>query len=167
MGWVYREHDFLPEYLPLDENHPMAPQDSYGLSKQTVEMIARSYANRGMETVMFRPPGVLTPEEMEKLAADGGRRPPRFSLCDYIDLRDLAAAFRLAVERPVSGANPLFVVADDSNAAEPLSTLLPKLLPAIGDMSKHLTGTQSGVSNAQAKRVLGWQPQHSWRDQSK
>src|SRR2546428_5606621 len=35
MGWVYREHDFLPEYLPLDENHPMAPQDSYGLSKQT------------------------------------------------------------------------------------------------------------------------------------
>ena len=73
-------------------------------------------------------------------------------------------AFRLAVERPVTGANPLFVVADDSNAAEPLSTLLPKLLPAIGDMAKDLTGTQSGVSNAEAKKVLGWQPQYSWRN---
>ncbi|MBM2809794.1 MAG: NAD-dependent epimerase/dehydratase, partial [Chloroflexi bacterium] len=44
LGWVYRERDFLPNYLPLDEDHPLAPQDAYGLSKQTVEGIARSYA---------------------------------------------------------------------------------------------------------------------------
>ena len=163
LGWVYRERDFLPDYLPLDEDHPLAPQDAYGLSKQAVENIARSYANRGMETVMLRPPGVLTPEQMDELRAAGGRRPPRFSLCDYIDLRDLASAFRLAVERPLSGGTPLFVVADDSNAAEPLALLLPKLLPEIGDMAKQLTGTESGVSNARAKEVLGWQPRYSWR----
>jgi len=48
-----------------------------------------------------------------------------------------------------------FVVADDSNAAEPLATLLPRLLPGIGDMGKELIGAQSGVSHPQAKKVLG------------
>ena len=168
LGWVYRERDFLPDYLPVDEDHPLRPQDVYGLSKQIVEDIARSYANKhGMETVMLRPPGVLSPEQLEELRASGGRRPPRFSLCDYVDLRDLASAFRLAVERPVSGGTALFVVADDSNASEPLSVLLPRLLPEIGDRAENLTGTASGTSNARAKKVLAWQPQHSWRASSK
>ncbi len=168
LGWVYRERQFLPEYLPVDEDHPIAPQDVYGLSKQIGEDIARSYAHKcGMETVMLRPPGVLTPEQLEELRAAGGRRPARFSLCDYVDLRDLASAFRLAVERPLSGGTALFVVADDSNAPEPLSVLLPRLLPEIGDRAKNLTGTASGTSNARAKKVLGWQPRYSWRGASK
>jgi nucleoside-diphosphate-sugar epimerase len=165
LGWVYRERDFLPEYLPIDEDHPVAPQDAYGLSKEAGEGIARSYANRsGMETIALRPPGVLTPEQLEALRADGGRRPVRFSLGDYVDVRDLAAAFRLAVERPLTGGTVLFVAADDSNIPEPLSVVLPRLLPEIGDLARNLTGTASGVSNARAKKVLGWQPQHSWRD---
>ena len=168
LGWVYRERDFLPDYLPVDEDHPLRPQDVYGLSKQIVEDIARSYANKcGMETVMLRPPGVVTPEQLEELRAAGGRRPPRFSLCDYVDLRDLASAFRLAVERPLTGGTALFVVADDSNTPEPLSVVLPRLLPGIGDLAKNLTGTASGTSNARAKKVLGWQPQYSWRGPSK
>lgn len=168
LGWVYRERDFVPDYLPIDEDHPLHPQDVYGLSKQIVEDIARSYASKcGMETVMLRPPGVVSPEQLEELRASGGRRPARFSLCDYVDLRDLASAFRLAVERPVSGGTALFVVADDSNASEPLSVLLPRLLPEIGDRAKNLTGTASGTSNARAKEVLAWKPQHSWRDSSR
>ncbi|HZT06118.1 MAG TPA: NAD(P)-dependent oxidoreductase [Chloroflexota bacterium] len=165
LGWVYRKREFLPSYLPIDENHPLAPQDAYGLSKQAGEDVARSYAGRAdMETVSIRPPGVLTPEQMADLRAAGGRRAVRFGLGDYVDLRDLARAFRLAVERPVSGWTPLFVVADDSNMSEPLAVALPRVLPAIGNLASNLTGTMSGVSNARAKEVLGWKPRHSWRD---
>ena len=168
LGWVYRERDFLPEYLPVDEDHPIAPQDVYRLSKQIGEDIARSYASKwGMETVALRPPGVLTPEQLEGMRAEGGRRPVRFGLYDYVDVRDLAYAYRLAVERPLSGGTVLFVAADDSAVPEPLSVVLPKLLPGIGDLAKNLTGTASGVSNARAKKVLAWQPQHSWRGSSK
>lgn len=165
LGWDGRERDFLPEYLPIDEDHPVSPQDAYGLSKQLGEDIARSYTNKcGMETVVLRPPGVLSPEQLEEMRPAGRPLPARFLLCAYVDVRDLAEAYRLAVERPLSGNTVLFVSADDSSVAEPLSSLLPRLLPGIGDMAQGLTGTSSGLSNGRAKRVLGWKPEHSWRD---
>jgi nucleoside-diphosphate-sugar epimerase len=164
LGWVYRERDFLPRYLPIDEDHPLAPQDAYGLSKQVCEDIVRSYAARsGMETVALRPPGVLTPEQLAALRAEGGRRLARFGLGDYVDARDLASAFRLALEQPLAGGTILFAAADDSNLSEPLSVALPRACPEIGDLAKDLTGTASGVSNARAKKRLGWQPRYTWR----
>lgn len=164
LGWDGRERDFLPEYLPIDEDHPVSPQDAYGLSKQLGEDIARSYTNKcGMETVVLRPPGVLSPEQLEEMRPAGRPLPARFLLCAYVDVRDLAEAYRLAVERPLSGNTVLFVSADDSSVAEPLSSLLPRLLPGIGDMAQGLPGTSSGLSNSRAKQLLGWKPEHSWR----
>lgn len=164
LGWDGREQDFLPEYLPIDEDHPVSPQDTYGLTKQMGESIARSYTNKcGMETVVLRPPGVLSPEQLEEMRGAGRPLPSRFLLCAYIDVRDLARAYRLAVERPLSGNTVCFISADDSSVAEPLSNVLPRLLPEIGEMARHLTGTSPAVSNARAKQVLGWKPEHSWR----
>ncbi len=164
LGWDYREHEFAPEYLPIDEDHPVRPQDAYGLSKEVGEAIARSYTEKcGLETVVLRPPWVISPEELDQLALDGGRKPSRFGLFNYIDARDLAGAYRLAIERPVSGSAILFTVAGDSSVAEPLSELLPRLLPSIGDLARDLTGSRPSVSNARAKAVLGWSPLSSWR----
>jgi len=163
LGWNYRERDFEPEYLPIDEDHPVKPQDAYGLSKEVVEVIARSYARKGLETIVLRPNFVVTPEELEQLRLQGGRQPTRFLLYSYIDARDLAAAFRLAIEQPSSGNKVLFVVADDSCVAEPLCEVLPRLMPAIGDKARNLTGTKAAISNALAKEFLGWQPLHTWR----
>ncbi len=167
LGWDYRERDFLPQYLPIDEDHPVSPQDAYGLSKQVGEDIARSYTNKcGLETVVLRPPGVVSPEQLDEMRANGGRAPSRFVLCSYVDIRDLAYAYRLAVERPLSGCTVLFIAADDSTVPEPLSTVLPRLLPGLGDMAAGLTGTQSAVSTARARSILEWQPQYSWRSPS-
>jgi len=119
VGWSYSER-FVPDYLPIDEDHPLRPEDVYGLSKEIGETIARSYTRKGLETVMLRPSGVVTPEELEKIKKDGGRKPTGFYAYSYIDARDLAIAFRLAVERPIPSDTILFVVADDSTVAEPL-----------------------------------------------
>ncbi|MEK7879869.1 MAG: NAD(P)-dependent oxidoreductase, partial [candidate division NC10 bacterium] len=164
LGWDFRARDFAPEYLPVDENHPVRPQDPYGLSKEAGEAIARSYALRcGLETVVLRPPWIASPEEMDELRLTGGVKPSRFSLYSYIDARDLAMAYRSAIEQPVSGSVVLFTPADDSSVAEPLSDLLPRLLPSIGQMARELTGSRPALSNARAKKLLSWRPLRSWR----
>lgn len=164
VGWTYRRRDFLPDYLPIDENHPLRAQDPYGLSKIASEAIARSYSDGcGMETVAIRPPWVIAPDELEGLRKQGGRKIAGFQLFNYLDVRDVADAFRLAIERPIQGHVALLVPNDDTSVAEPLSELLPRLYPAIGDMTKPFTGSRPAVSNARAKQILGWQPRHSWR----
>ena len=70
VGWSYGEH-FVPDYLPIDEDHPLRPEDVYGLSKQIGETIAQSYSRKGLETIMLRPSGVVTPEELEHIKKRG------------------------------------------------------------------------------------------------
>lgn len=163
VGWAYSEGAFLPDYLPIDEEHPCRPIDAYGLSKQVGETIAHSYARKGVEAVVIRPSGVVTPEALDEIRRTGGREPEGWREYSYIDVRDLAVAFRLAVERPLPGGTVMFVVADDSTVAEPLCDLLPRLKPAIGDRARGLTGTRGVFTNDRAKDLLGWKPLHTWR----
>lgn len=163
VGWSYGE-DFVPDYLPIDERHPLRPVDVYGLSKEIGETIARSYALKGLETVSLRPSGVVAPDELEAMKKSGGRTPSGFQAYSYVDARDLAVAFRLAVEKPLPGGTILFVVADDSTIAEPLCDFYPRVKPAIGDKARGLIGGKGVYSNARAKELLGWQPKHSWRE---
>jgi len=163
VGWSYSDN-FVPDYLPMDEDHPLRPEDAYGLSKEIGETIARSYALKGLETVSLRPSGVVTPEELEAIKQTGGRKPSGFQAYSYIDARDLALAFRLAVAQPLPGATVMFVVADDSTIAEPLCELYPRIKPSIGDKAIKLTGSRAAYANARAKKLLGWKPVYSWRN---
>jgi len=162
VGWSYGER-FVPDYLPIDEDHPLRPEDVYGLSKQIGETIAQSYSRKGLETIMLRPSGVVTPGELEQIKKEGGRRLSGFQAYSYIDARDLAVAFRLAAERSIPSGTALFVVSDDSTIAEPLCDLYPRVMPSIGDKARSLTGSKGSYSNSRAKKFLGWQPIHSWR----
>ena len=166
LGWApgswEREH--VPAYLPIDENHPCAPQDCYGLSKQVMEDIARSFSARcGMVTVLIRAPWLVSPEELEQLIKSGGRTPGRFALYHYVDARDLARACRLAAERPLLGSHTIYVGSGESTVFEPLSSLLPRLMPSIGDKAQALQDRRAAVSIDKAKHLLGWEPRYSWR----
>ena len=166
LGWApdTMVREFAPDYLPIDEDHPVGAQEAYGLSKIACEAIVRSYtAKCGMETVVLRPPWVISPEELEALGETGGVRPTRFALFHYVDTRDLAEAFRLAIERPLDGCQVLFTGSGESTVDEPLCSLYPRLMPAIGNRASSLTGIRSSVSNELARKVLGWVPKRSWR----
>src|SRR5262249_33912084 len=98
LGWAPHAppRNVAPDYLPIDEDHPLRPHDPYGLSKQAAELIARSYTEKaGMETVVLRAPRVVEPHELAALRTSDGITPSRFALFHYIDARDLAAACRL------------------------------------------------------------------------
>lgn len=166
LGWAPGAwtREAVPDYLPMDEDHPLHPQDSYGLSKQVVEAVASSYsAKSNLTTILLRPPRIVSPQELSALRKSRGIAPTQFALFNYIDARDLAVACRLALEQPLSGCMALFVGSGDSLASEPLSSLYPKLMPAIGDKARALTDSQASVSIEKAKRLLGWAPRYSWR----
>ncbi|HLY64441.1 MAG TPA: NAD(P)-dependent oxidoreductase, partial [Chloroflexota bacterium] len=164
LGWAYSTRKVLPKYLPIDEDHPLTPHDPYGLGKLCEEAAANSFTLKcDMETVALRPGWVLFPDQTAFLSKSGGRPITKIDVYTYIDARDLALAFRRAVEIPHKGHEALFIVADDSCANEPLSEGLPRVAPELKDMARVIEGDRSGINNSRAKKVLGWDPKHTWR----
>jgi nucleoside-diphosphate-sugar epimerase len=54
-GFSFQSRDRVPEYLPLDEDHPCEPDDSYGLSKLVgEELCARWSRAHGLRTIGLR-----------------------------------------------------------------------------------------------------------------
>lgn len=54
-GFSFQKEEFLPRYLPLDEEHPCAPQDEYGLSKLLAELTCKRYSDAfGIRTICLR-----------------------------------------------------------------------------------------------------------------
>ena len=122
-----------PDYLPVDAAHPRRPTDPYALSKKLCEDMARSFADRGkMEVTVLRPVYVLYPEfeaEVKARAADptgykgpaaGGRQPAGGGpMWHYVDPRDVATAYRCALEVEDPGFGPYFVCGPTTLAPEP------------------------------------------------
>jgi nucleoside-diphosphate-sugar epimerase len=164
-GWPMASADLLPAYLPIDEAHPVHPQHPWSLSKVVGEQIASSYAERGgPESVVLRPPRVLDEAMCLALRARGGAiTRAQFEPFGWIATRDLASATRLAAEVSDLTNETLLVCADDSCVKEPLRDLLARLDPRTADLATALAGTQSALSNAHARSVLGWEPRLSWR----
>ncbi|MGH2351482.1 MAG: NAD-dependent epimerase/dehydratase family protein [Chloroflexota bacterium] len=168
-GFAWQHRPFLPKYLPLDESHPDLSQDAYGLSKMVGEEIAHGFHRRcDLRVCSIRPPWVIHPEAYESQVLPWLRAPAAWSdvLFTYVDVRELAVAFRLALEAPAAVVqDEVFnVAAADALATEPLASLLPRLDPALGPLAAGLTGRQPMVSAERIKHKLGWRPKYSWRD---
>lgn len=165
LGIPYAERPIGPLALPIDETHPNRPQDAYGLSKLLgEETLAAFHRRSGLRTISLRPPRVVLPDDYSGLIARLNE--PAFeqhNLWSYVDVRDLAAAVRLALEDETLACEALFVTADDALAPEPLSELLPRFYPATVSMAAGLTGTAPAIVSSRAKRLLGYSPRWSWR----
>ena len=90
--------DFPPEYLPVDEAHPMKPAHAYGVSKLVVEDIARGFVLHGdMSITCLRPVAVVVESNLLRTvnrAADPGHR----WLGSYVTGEDTGRAFAAALE---------------------------------------------------------------------
>jgi nucleoside-diphosphate-sugar epimerase len=168
-GFAYHHRPFLPQYLPLDEDHPDLSQDSYGLSKMVGEQIAHGFHRRNdMRVCSIRPPWVTLPPFYSNEWFRRSLQPASWngSLFSYLDVRDLAVVFRLVVEAPAERIqDEVFnVAADDALALEPLAELLPRLAPDLAPLAVNIQGNASMVSAERIKQRLGWSPRYSWRD---
>ena len=54
-GFSFQKQEIVPQYLPLDEEHPCEPQDEYGLSKLLGELTCKRYTDAfGIQTICLR-----------------------------------------------------------------------------------------------------------------
>ncbi|WP_327008910.1 NAD(P)-dependent oxidoreductase [Dactylosporangium sp. NBC_01737] len=156
--------DTPPRYAPVDEEHYPFPTTTYALSKVVGETLAREIsAWSGIPFVGLRLSNVHTPEEYA--AVPGYWSDPhlrKWNLWGYVDVRDVAAACRLALDAPVTGASSYVIAAADTIMDRPSAELMREVFPGV-PLTRELNGFETLLGIDRAREVLGYDPQHSWR----
>ena len=157
--------DMPPRYAPLDEDHYPLPTTSYALSKVVSETMASSFAaSSAASYVALRFSYVVDGDDYAEFpshAADPLLR--KWILWSYLDVHDAAAACRLALEAPIEGAASYVVAAADAVLDRPSVDVLREVFPAT-PLRRPLGTFESLLSSERARRELGFEPRHSWRD---
>jgi nucleoside-diphosphate-sugar epimerase len=157
--------DVPPRYVPVDEDHYSFPTTTYALSKVASETIAEQIAAwSGIPFLALRFSNILGPEDYRKFPSywdDPHLR--KWNLWSYIDIRDAAAACRLALEAPVERALSFVIAAADTVMDRPTSELLQTVFPEV-PVKREVGEFESLLSGQRAREALGFEPQHSWRD---
>lgn len=165
-----------PEYLPLDEAHPVHPWNGYALSKVMMEeIVAMAVRTSGDRTLfgVFRPCYVVSAEEWAGAPTQQGHtvaerlRDPSLaavSLFNYVDARDAAEFVAVwLTSNSVPNGETFYVGAADAMATRPIAELWQDYCQQLGEAAGALTGTQPVFSVEKAQRMLGWTPRRSWR----
>lgn len=177
IGYGAPGDSWAPEYLPLDEAHPVRPWNAYSLSKAAAEETMRAFARASAGRVRFaavRPCFVVAPEEWGGAPTQTGHTiaerldDPELSgkaLFNYLDARDGGELVERLLEAlpELPNAEVFFAGAADALTREPLARLLPRVHPRTADAAAALTGTLPAFSSAKAERLLGWRAKRSWR----
>jgi nucleoside-diphosphate-sugar epimerase len=159
--------DTPPPYVPVDENYPPRPESTYSLVKTLEEAMAAQLCRWDPDLKMFglRFSNVMRPEDYARFADfqhDAALR--KWNLWGYIDARDGAQAIRLALESDLTGCE-IFVIANADTVMERNNTdLLAECFPDV-EVRGEIGPNDTLLSIDKARRLLGYEPQHSWRDE--
>lgn len=166
-GICFAVHPFGPQYVPMDEEHPQLPQDSYGLSKVVNEQTADMFHRRtGIQVVSLRLGNVIPPEWYERFPSWINNPEERERiLWSYIDTRDAAEACRLAIEAEGLGSVALNLGSDETSMAIPSRELMAARYPEVTDFRAPLEGHEALLNSGKAMKLLGWKPKYKWREQ--
>jgi UDP-glucose 4-epimerase len=167
-GFFFAERDFLPDYAPVDEQHPIRPQDPYATAKHFGEQLMDAAVRRSDLTgVSIRPSWVQWEGNYARNLSPALRDPensPSASLWAYIDAYDLADALRLAVETHTPGHEVIYIASPDNHVNRPLAELVRHYHGDQIELRETDREDASGISIAKARALLGYDPQRSWRD---
>lgn len=157
----------LPEYFPIDEEHPVAPWNGYETSKIAGEAAAERVVNAfDVSVVSLRPSWIQYPGRYRitsiREAFDIETVGPFGNYWSYIDIRDIVSFVEAAVAADIDGhevfngfAADNFLGVDTADAIE----------AGFGDLPEEcdLDGDESAFSIEKAESLLGWKPEHSWK----
>ena len=166
LGPSFSPDPTTPLYAPVDEEHPLLGADAYALSKEVDERTAAMFHRRdGMAVAALRFTFVGRPDETVESAARLKENPSTGSrtLWSYVDIRDAAVAARLALEAAGLTFEVFNVSAADTLSDIPTEKLLRDYAPSV-EVRQPIVGYGSAYSIEKARRVLDYQPAHSWRD---
>jgi nucleoside-diphosphate-sugar epimerase len=174
IGYNFQEEPIEIAYLPVDENHPATPRDPYALGKRVIEVTAEGFGRLKRPPVTIstlRYPNVAYEEELKKMYVDADlsleaiKSSSKWSnfLFTYLHIEDAAEVARYAIEANFTGHETFWAVAEDTIVDIPTEELIKEFFP-YAELRSSLVGFQSLISIKKAKRMLDWQPKHSWRD---
>ena len=157
--------DTPPPYVPVDENYPGRPETAYSLSKLLGEEMARQFCrwDPELKIVGLRFSNVMEPADYARFPSfEADPRLRKWNLWAYIDARDAAQAIRKALEAPLKGADVFIIANADTVMSRANAELMADLFPDV-PLQEGIGPNETLLSIEKARRVLGYEPQHSWR----
>ena len=163
-GFPFAEEKRLPDRLPIREADPLRPEDPYGTSKVVGEEIGKMVARRyGVPVASIRPSWIQYPGEYHCVDAREDLADGAGNFWSYVDARDVASIVAAALEADFSGHEPFHAMAADNYLDGPIEDALREFYGGLPD-DCNVSGDDSGFSVAKSREVLGWEPEHSWRE---
>lgn len=152
-----------PTMAPVNEE-TIAPESSYALSKLISEEMARQIASwSGATYIGLRFSNIMEPHDyarFENWQNDPHAR--KWNFWGYVDTRDVAQSCRLGLEASISGAEVFVIAAADTCMRRRNAELMAEVFPHI-QLKTGLGANETLLSIEKARRMLGYNPQHSWR----
>jgi len=166
-GFFFAERGFLPDYVPVDEEHPIRPQDPYALSKYFGELLMDAAVRRSdIRCITIRPSWVQHEGNYEHNLGpqirDRSELNPGF--WSYIDVYDLADAMCLAAESDLPGHEVFYIASPDNAGSRDFAAAVAEHYGDSVRVRELDRIDASGISCAKANRLLGYRPSRSWRD---
>lgn len=156
-----------PPYIPVDEG-VSRPESNYSLVKLLEETMAAQFCRWDPELsiVALRFSNVMYPEEYAGFAAfDADATLRRWNLWGYIDARDGAQAVIKGLEYEPRGFDHFVIANADTVMSRSSADLAAEQFPDV-PVTKELGEHETLLSIDKARRLLGYEPKHSWRDQA-
>ncbi len=158
--------EIAPPYIPVDEEYETRPESMYSVTKHLEEQLALklvrwdpelSITGLRFSNVM----NVVDYAEFPSFDSDPALR--KWNLWAYIDDRDGAQAVERALTLSKPGFEAYIIAAADTVMSRPSAALAAEVFPAV-TVGKELGEHETLLSIDKARRILGYEPQHSWRD---
>src|SRR3954471_11278817 len=165
-GICFAQGERRPQYVPVDEDHPTVPEDSYAMSKVTNEVTARSFqARTGADIYGLRINNVIEPHEYAEMfpafLADPSLR--RRNLFAYIDTRDLGQLTLRCLEVDGLGFEVFNVANADMSVAATTQEIRDRFYDDV-EVRREMGRDETFYAIDKARDLLGYRPRHSWRD---
>ena len=158
--------DTPPPYAPVDEEYYPRPESAYSLGKLVDETIAAQFCRWDPELKIagLRFSNVMDVEDYKAFPAfDADPRLRKWNLWGYIDARDGAQAVRKAIEADFKGFEAFIIANKDTVMSRANSSLMAEVFPGV-ETRPNMSSTGTLLSIEKAKRMLDYNPQHSWRN---
>ncbi|HWR84856.1 MAG TPA: NAD(P)-dependent oxidoreductase [Rhodoglobus sp.] len=158
--------DVPPPYIPVDEEYPARPESVYSLVKTLEEQLANELVrwHPDLSVTALRFSNVMDPEDYAAFPAfDADAQLRRWNLWGYIDARDGAQAVQRALEVAVPGFDRFIIAAADTVMSRPNAELIAEVFPDV-PVTREVGRNETLLSIDRARRILGFEPRHSWRD---
>src|ERR1700746_1859413 len=149
-----------PPYVPVDEEYPGRPEAAYSLSKLLGEEMAKQFCrwNPELNIIGLRLSNVMDASDYARFPSfqdDPAKR--KWNLWGYIDARDAAQAFRLALESNLKGAE-IFVIANSDTVMNQSIEQLLRAHYASVPRKRAFGSNETLLSIEKARNVLGYEP---------